>query len=202
MVAGLWLISPAWVLLDILSFVRFDLFSQGTRVIEANLILTAADVVGTATAFVLLAAIRRDVKLGGWLAPRALSAALLATVVAGALAWRIEYLSSSLGPQFAADANSYAFGDYPYTVFAVAALLLAVLVGLYALSIRDRALGGGLLLGWSVMLVIQYTAYATNQYHFTSTANALFVIAGVCLGLSVLGSLAYVSLSRRDSPAG
>jgi Protein kinase domain len=201
-VAGLWLISPAWVLYDILSIVKFDLFSQGTRVIEANLILTAADVVSAAAAIVLLVAIRRDVRLGGWLAPRALSAALLAAILAGAFAWRLEYLSSSLGPQYAGDGYTYAFGDLPDTVFAVAAILLAVFVGLYALSIKDRALGGGLLLGWSVMLVIQYIAYATNQaYHFTSTANAFIVIAGVSLGLSVLGSLVYVSLTRRDGPA-
>jgi hypothetical protein len=191
---------------DILVIVRYDVFSEGVQRVAANLILTVADAAGTGTAIILLVAVKRGVKLGGWLAPKALPALLLVTTLAGSLAWRVEYLSSSLGPQYqyyngTTAVDYYVFGDYPNTVFAVLALLLAVFVGLYGLALKDRALGGGLLLGWSVVLMIQYIVYATSQYHFTSTANAFFVIAGVCLGLSVLGSLGYAYLPRRDNAA-
>ena len=205
--ACLWLISPAWVLYDILTMVKYHVFSDGGRFIAGTLVLTAADLARTVAALILLIAVLRGARLGGWLAPRALSAALLGSLLLGALGWRIQYFSSSLGPHYNGGYSGgafidagYAFGDSPNIVFAVAALLLAVFVGCLGLALQDRARGGGLVLGWSAMLLMQCIAYATiPSYHFTHKATVLVVVAGVCLGASLLGSLAY--LSHRDSPA-
>ncbi len=205
---GFWLISPAWALYDILGIHDFHVFQGGGKLIAADLIETASDVAGVVVAVLLLVAVNQSAKRGRWLAPPVLSAAVFGAVVLGEFAWRVEYLSSALGPYFNGGYpggrfinEGYVFGDSADTAYAVVALIVTVFVAWYALTLQSRAAGGAVVLGWSVSMIFAFLVFATTNrsYFFDHKATALNVAAGVFLAVSVVATLVY--MNHRDRPA-
>jgi hypothetical protein len=83
----------------------------------------------------------------------------------------------------------------------VAALLVTVLVAWYALTRRSRAVGGGILLGWSVLMIFDLLQTATsNSLYFDHKAIAIEIAAGVFLAASVV--ITGVYLTRPPVAAG
>jgi hypothetical protein len=203
---GLWAVSPVWALYGILGLFGFHVFSDGAHWIVAELLATLSDLAGTAAAVLLLAAVSKSGQRGRWMAPPAMSWTLFGVVVLGA-AWFVEYAVPSLGPVYDIGSaghfvnGGYVYHGYPCRVLGVAALLVTVLVAWYALTRRSRAVGGGILLGWSVLMIFDLLQTATsNSLYFDHKAIAIEIGAGVFLAASVV--ITGVYLTRPPVAAG
>jgi hypothetical protein len=149
---------------------------------------------------------QRLLQRGRWMAPPAMSWTLFGVVVLGA-AWFVEYAVPSLGPVYDIGSaghfvnGGYVYHGYPCRVLGVAALLVTVLVAWYALTRRSRAVGGGILLGWSVLMIFDLLQTATsNSLYFDHKAIAIEIGAGVFLAASVV--ITGVYLTRPPVAAG
>lgn len=200
---GLWAVSPAWALYGVLGLFGFHVFSDGAHWIAAELLATLSDLAGTVVAVLLLVAVRKSAPPGRWLTPPARSLALFGVVVLGA-AWLAEYALPSLGPVYDIGSaghfvnGGYVYHGYPFRVLGVAGLLVTAGVAGYALTRRSRAVGGGILLGWSVLMTFDLLQVATSNLYFDHKATAIEITAGVFLAASVV----ITAVSLRTKPAG
>jgi len=203
-VLGLWAVSPAWALYDVLSLVDFHIFSDGAHWITADLVETLSDLSGTVAAVLVLVALSKSTQRGRWLGPPAVSWTLFGTVVVGG-AWLAEYVASSLGPVYNSGApgqfinGGSVYVAYPYHVLGVAALLVTVLVAGYALRQQSRAVGGAIVLGWSVVMIFEFLQFATADFYFDHKAATIKIVAGISLAVSVLVTIVYMRLSPRSA---
>jgi hypothetical protein len=195
-VLGLWAVSPAWVLFDVLGLFDFHIFDSGVHSIAADLVETLSDLSGTVAAVLVLVALSKSAQRARWLASPAVGWPLFGAVVLGE-AWRAGYEAPWLGPYF--PGSGYVYVGYPFRVFGVAVLLVTVLVAWYALRQQSRAIGGTILLGWSVIMIFEFLQFATTGVYFDHRAAMIRIAAGIFLAVSVVVTLVYMRLSPRAS---
>jgi hypothetical protein len=194
-VLGLWAVSPAWVLYDLLGLDAFRILSGAPGLKTAYLVGTVSDLAGTVAAVLVLVALSKSAQRArGLVSP--VGWPLLGAVVLGE-AWRAGYLEPWLGPYF--NGAGYAYVGYPFRVFGVAVLLVTVLVAWYALRQQSRAIGGAILLGWSVIMIFEFLQFATTGVYFDHRAAMIRIAAGIFLVVSVVVTLVYMRLSPRAS---
>jgi len=203
---GLWAVSPAWALYDVLGLFGFHVFRDGAHWIVAELLATVSDLAGAVVAVLLLAAVRKSAQRGQWPGSPVRFWTLFGAVVLGA-AWLVEYMVPSLGPVYDIGSaghfvnGGYIYHGYPFRVAGVAVLLVTVLVAWYALTRRSRAVGGGILLGWSVLMIFDLLQVATSNLYFDHKATAIEIAAGVFLAASVVITGVYLTHPRTAAGA-
>ena len=203
-IAGLWSISLASVTWDLLAIPAFHEFSYGTRYDVSYAIEITADAVGLVTAVLLLVWLNRSAERGQPLVPGFPRVPLFGCAVIGVVALASEYLLPSWGPHYpASEGGGYLYSKYPDPVEAVVMIVLAVFIAWYALARPGRVPGGVLLLGWYASTIFWYVSYIWNiNDYFTQQATALSVIAGLCLGVGLLLTLAYLRSRPSAAPTG
>lgn len=204
-VAGLWFIAPAWLLGNLAAIVH-----HGPHNPVFVVATTLGDGGGFLAAVLLLVAVRagqgKPAGQGGWLAPRALSAVLFASVLFSTLAWRVQYFFPALEAHYSFGFDGLfiggpVFSDVQDKVFALAAIIAALVVALCALALRSHAPGGALVLGSSVMMLLEFFGYlTTGYYYFDHKATALNVLAGLGLVASVVASFLYLRCRDQAAP--
>jgi hypothetical protein len=194
-VLGLWAVSPAWVLYDLVGLNVFHVLSGNQGFITGYLVETVSDLLGTVAAVLVLVALSKSAQRTHGLASP-VGWPLLGAVVLGE-AWLAGYVEPWLGPYFTGGGPVYA--GNPFRVFGVAALLVTVLVAGYALRQQSHAIGGAILLGWSVIMIFEFLELATTGFHFDHVAAAIWIAAGIFLAVSVVVTLVYMRLSPRAS---
>ena len=108
------------------------------------------------------------------------------------VAWRAQQLTSLIGPQYSSDSFTYPSDDYAYVVFGVLALLVTVVVAWYALTLKDRSLGGAMLLGWLVTEIFVFLSFITQGWFNRHRTVADNILVSVLLIASVVLTLVYM----------
>ena len=151
-----------------------------------------SDIAGGIAAVLLLIALRGSAERGGWSAGRPLSTVLFCVIVLAEVAWRAQQLTSLIGPQYSSDSFTYPSDDYAYVVFGVLALLVTVVVAWYALTLKDRSLGGAMLLGWLATEIFVFLAFITQGWFNRHRTVADNILVSVLLIASVVLTLVYM----------
>ena len=189
---GAWFITVATAVFDILAIPHFHLFSDGGREVLFILVSTVSDIAGVIAVILLLVALRGSAERGGWPSGRSLPVLLFCVVVLAALVWRAQELTRLIGPQYSSDSFTYPSDDSPYIAVAVVALLVTVVVAWYALTLKNRSLGGAMLLGWSVTEIFVFLAFITQGWFIRHRTVADNLLAAALLAASVLLTLVYM----------
>ena len=113
-------------------------------------------------------------------------------IVLAEVAWRAQQLTSLIGPQYSSDSFTYPSDDYAYVVFGVLALLVTVVVAWYALTLKDRSLGGAMLLGWLVTEIFVFLSFITQGWFNRPRTVADNILVSVLLIASVVLTLVYM----------
>jgi hypothetical protein len=196
-VLGSWFITVSGVIFDALAIRRFHLFSFGAHWTLYYVVVLLSDLAGLIAVILLLAALRGTAERGGWPSARALPVLLFGAIVLAEVAWRAQEVTRLIGPE--SYYNSFVFPSdrHPYLVAGVAAVLVAVFVAWYALTFKDRVLGGALLLGWSLGETFGFLAWITEGWYFRHRTVADNALAAVLFVASVV--LAAVYMRRRSA---
>ena len=157
-----------------------------------SLAVTVSDIAGVIAVVLLLVALRGSAERSGWPSGRSLPALLFCVVILAAVVWRAQELARFIAPQYSSASFSYPSDDYPYVVVAVVALLVTVVVAWYALTLKNRSLGGAMLLGWSVTEIFVFLAFITQGWFIRHRTVADNVLAAVLLAASVILTLVYM----------
>jgi hypothetical protein len=197
-VLGSWFITAAGVVFDVLAIVHFHLFSDGAHWVLYSSVVLLSDLAGLIAVILLLAALRGTAERGGWPAARSLPVLLFGAIVLAEVAWRAQELTRLIGPEYYRDSFTFPSDSYPYFAAGVVAVLAAVFVASYGLTLKDHVLGGALLLGWSLSETFGFLAWITEGWYFRHRTVADNALAAVLLVASVVLAAAYM---RRRSAA-
>jgi eukaryotic-like serine/threonine-protein kinase len=196
-VLGAWFIAISGVIFDVLAIPHFHLFSAGAHWVVYSIVMLLSDLAGLIAVIVLLVALRGSAERGGWPAVRSFPALLFCVVVLAGVAWRVQELTRLAGPEYYRNSFTFPSDDFPYLAAGVAALLVTVFVASYAVTLKNRALGGALLLGWSVTETFFFLAWITDGWYFRHRTVADNALAAVLLVASVV--LAAIYTRRRSA---
>jgi hypothetical protein len=191
-VLGAWFIAVSLAIFDVLAIPHFHEFSTGGRVAASSLAFAVSHIAGVIAVVLLLIALRGSAERGGWVAFDSPPTLLFCVVVLAALVWRVQELTRFVAPQYSSGNLTYPSDDYPYVVSAVVALLVTVIVAWYALTLKDRSLGGAMLLGWLVTEIFVFLAFITQGWFNRHRTVADNLLEAVLLATSVLLTLVYM----------
>jgi serine/threonine protein kinase len=174
-VLGSALLALAGIFFDVLAIPGYHYLSaeRGAHFRASFLTTTLGDAAGAIAAILLLIAVRRIYGRGRWATPRIIPALLVA---GSALAW-FAWASVWAAKIYAGDRTpfgSFLSAEYPFVVFLVLGLAVAVLAPLYALRLGARPAGGVLLLGWIVVMFLYFGQIITGgalAYHRLTLAG-------------------------------
>jgi hypothetical protein len=191
-VLGAWSIAVSLAIFDILAIPHFHQFSQGGREVAYSLAFTVSHIAGVIAVVLLLIALRGSAERSGWLPAGSPPALLFCLVVLAALVWRAQELTRFIGPQYSSGSLAYPSDDSPYVVAAVVALLVTVVVAWYALTLKDRSLGGAMLLGWLVTEIFVFLSFITQGWFNRHRTVADNILEAVLLAAGVLLTIVYM----------
>jgi hypothetical protein len=187
-VLGTSFVALATVVYDVLSIPGYHALSpdRSTQAEVSFLATLLGDLTGVAAAIILLTAVRQVYGRSHWATPRVIPALLLAGPVLAWVAWGGVWT-------FKLEEQDYSFRnflsvDYPFAVFAVAAVVVTVIAALCALGLGARSAGGVMLIGWTVTMFLYFAQVITGlrfSYHGGEVAGNV-VAALLMLGTVVL----------------
>jgi hypothetical protein len=199
-VLGAAFLATAGVFYDALAIPAYHMLSQAGRAKDSFLLSTLGDVTGAIAVLLLLAALRRFAERGRWAAPRVVPALLLAATAAAWIAWTLVWARkvyvSEAGNYSDWSVSKFLSVDYPFVAYIALGLVAAVLVALVALGLRDRRLGGVLLLGWTVNVGVYFAQIITQGWTFPAAQVAANVAAAVLMLATAVVAIIYAARSR------
>jgi len=174
---GLWITSLSWVIDD---------FGRLSAVTATNATtLMASDVTGLIAVMLLLAGLGRSAGRGRLTEP--LQWALVAAVVLGHAAIDVFYLAPGAFLAWGSLSELVSFmGGYAASAEHGIQLATSAFVAWYALTLRDRALGSALLLGWLVTTAAFFAWFVTEFPSTIEAPNIQFQFVGLTSTLTVL----------------
>jgi hypothetical protein len=191
-VLGAWFIAVSLAIFDILAIRRWNQFSEGGRVGAYSLTFAVSHIAGVVAVVLLLIALRGSAERGRRVAAGSLPTLLFCVVVLAAVVWRVQELTRLIAPQYHSYSLFYPSDDYPYVISAVVALLVTVAVAWYALTLKDRLLGGAMLLGWLATEIFVFLAFITQGWFNRHRTVADNILVAILLATSVLLTLVYM----------
>jgi hypothetical protein len=205
-VLGLWAISITWAAYDIGAIEVDGEGGAGAVSIPGYTSLAspsvrpalAIAVIAMAATALLLVAVGRSA--GRVRVPGSLGLALLAVVGAGSGAWARIVYSRDYWDTYYAPAG-------PREAAAGISVAVAVAVAWYALTLRDRLLGGALLLGWYTTMTVGFLAYFTAYlgHHVllpgVQLAGAHILVAAL-IAAGIALTVIYMRRRRAAAPVG
>jgi hypothetical protein len=195
-VLGASFLSLAGVLFDVLSVPAYHPLSGGRHAEASFLGTTAGDVVGAIAAIFLLIAVRRIHGRGRWARPRVIPALLLVASVLAWVAWAGVWTAKVALSH--SSAGNFLSEEYPFAVFVVAGLVVAVIAALCALGLAARSAGGVMLLGWTVTAFLFFGQIITQGLEYHGAAVAGNVVAALLMLVTVVLAIVYAA----GKPAG
>jgi hypothetical protein len=166
------------------------------------------DVLGAAAAIILLIAARRIFGRSRWASPRIIPALLLIGTALAPIAWAGVWANRV----YTQDGNNYGSGwgpgmflsaDYPFVGLVGTGLVVAVIVALCALGLRERSAGGVTLLGWTVNMFLYFAQIITQGWEFfPGVAVAVNMIAALLMLATAVLAIIYASRKTADPAAG
>jgi hypothetical protein len=193
--AGAWFSSFAWVVFDVLSVPAYKPFTGGSIRGEASFVFEyLGDVLGVVVTILLLVAVARSVRRGGWGKPVIFPVLMLSGMVAGWLLWQGSLLHALVVGY--GSASNFVHYDYPVIGLTAAGVVTTLVAALVALGIADRAVGGGMVAGYAVAAIFGLLSFATGGFAFGGYA-ALNVVAFILLGGAGVVGIVY---ARRGQP--